>query len=88
MHALPITVPASRWTKQLAPAEDSANPTIEEKLTTVTNLPGQVAESVAALAAEAPRTAGRLDALEAGLSELLAATERIAARLDAEDVAL
>ena len=85
MHALPIAVPASRWTKQLAPAEDTANPTIEEKLHTVTNLLGQVAEGVAALAAEAPRTAGRLDALEAGLSELLAATERIAARLDAAE---
>ncbi len=54
MSAMPITLPTSRWTKQFAAAGDTAQPTIEERLHTVTNLLDRVAEGVAALAAEAP----------------------------------
>ena len=74
------------------PVRVPADRSLEDRLDTVTTLLDQLAEGVAALAAEAPNTARRLDEVEgkvdhlvAGLSELLAATQRIAQRLDAED---
>jgi methyl-accepting chemotaxis protein len=67
----------------------TAQPTLEDRLITVTTLLDQLAEGVHELLAEAPTTARRLDEVEgkvdhlvAGLSELLAATQRIAKRMD------
>jgi methyl-accepting chemotaxis protein len=70
----------------------AAAPSLEDRLEVVTHLLDELAEGVAALAAEAPKTSARLDELDgrvnhlvAGLSEILAVTQRIAARMDAED---
>jgi uncharacterized phage infection (PIP) family protein YhgE len=63
---------------------------LEDRLDVVTHLLDELAEGVNALLTEAPRTARRIDEVEskvdglvAGLSELLSATQAIAAKLDA-----
>jgi hypothetical protein len=91
--------PANPWETRMTaeiitpfPVRVPAEPTLEQRLDTVTDLLSELAEGVAALAAEAPKTAARLDELDgrvdhlvAGLSEILAVTQRIAARMDAKD---
>ena len=65
--------------------------TLEDTLEKMNRLLDQVPAGVAALAAERPETFQRLEAVEtkvehlaAGISELLSATQRTAARLDAD----
>jgi hypothetical protein len=72
------------------PVRVPADRSLEDRLDVVTYLLDELAEGVHALLTEAPRTARRIDEVEgkvdgliAGLSEVLAATQAIAAKLDA-----